>query len=233
MSVPLGLAIRVGNMNRGLPYPVNVHLPSTVGPESRTSSRTSGPELDIVIPDCEERHTALGMFMDSWSQLEQHLHSILSVMLGIEFRPGEAIFSTMGMKQISDAIAGLAMRKFPDQSPERLINLTERLMKLNSKRNVLVHGHWVLEANIVVKRGEAMLVTQFLRCSTPLDPKLEQAMGDPRNQKERVRYSFSIKRIHAASRDTDTLKKDFGDVINEMGLKPVFPKRGEDQQPVG
>ena len=75
-----------------------------------------------------------------------------------------------------------------------------------------------------------MLITQFLRCTTPLDPKISQAMGHPRNQKERVRYSFNIKRIYAAARDTDALKKDFGSTLEALGIEPIFPKQSEQSE---
>ncbi|MBR2117976.1 MAG: hypothetical protein V4458_06320 [Pseudomonadota bacterium] len=137
MTVPLGFEIRVGRMADKLPYPVNVQLPSTVESETRDPPRTIGPELDIVIPTCNERHTALGVFMDSWSQMEQHLHAVLSMLLEIEVGSSEVVFSTMGMKQICDAIQAVALRKYSHNGADRLVNLTERLMKLNAKRNVL------------------------------------------------------------------------------------------------
>ena len=94
----------------------------------------------------------------------------------------------------------------------------ERLGKLNSKRNTLVHGHWVLEANVILRRGDAVLVTQFLRELTPPDPKVAKAMANPRNQKERVRWSFNLKRIEAAARETDKLRTELWHFSEKMKL---------------
>src|SRR5262249_1985 len=102
-----------------------------------------------------------------------------------------------------------------------LINLLDRIGKLNTKRNILVHGQWVLEANVLVRRGEAYLSTQFLREVVPTDPEDAEKMADPRNQKQRVRYTFTLKRIDAASRDTDTVNRDMCNFIQTMRHKPV------------
>ncbi len=228
-GVPLGLGIRVGKMTDKLPYPVNIRLPSTTTPEVRTSPKTIGPELDIVVPDCPERHTALGAFMDSWSQLEQHLHHILSMFLGVRIELAFPVAASMGMKQICDALNGLALVRLSKEDAQLFVNLIERVMKLNAKRNILVHGHWILEANVINRRGEAVLVTQFLRQVDPLDPEVRHAMANPRNQKERVRYSFNLKRIAATARDTDTIKKDLGRFVVEKGIRPVFLEPPEEQ----
>jgi hypothetical protein len=87
---------------------------------------------------------------------------------------------------------------------------------------VLVHGNWVLEANVLVRRGEAYLATQFLREVIPTDPEDAQAMGNPRNQKHRVRYTFTIKRIEGTTRDTDTFNRDVCEFIQVMKRKE-FP----------
>jgi hypothetical protein len=103
-------------------------------------------------------------------------------------------------------------------------SFTDRLNKLNGKRNILVHGEWILEANVIVKRGEAHLATQFLRQITPTDPKDAEAMGNPRNQRERVRYSYNLKRVEAGARDTDALNRDFDRFTGAMRFKELSNK---------
>jgi len=134
---------------------------------------------------------------------------------------GEALLlqSKLGMKNMIDFIEALALRKLTEPDADELCRLTDRLGKMNTKRNILVHGRWTLEANIIARRGEAHLLTQFLREVEPIDPKEAEAMGNPRNQKERVRYTFTLKRIDAASRDTDKLNSDFIDFMRRMKFK--------------
>jgi len=98
---------------------------------------------------------------------------------------------------------GLGMRKLAEADAAALTNLLERRHQTERQRNVMVHGHWVYEANVFVRRGHAILRCQFLRVITPTDPEAAEASHNPRNQKERVRYCFTLKRIDAATRDTN------------------------------
>jgi hypothetical protein len=127
------------------------------------------------------------------------------------------------MKNTVELLDGLGMRKLASGDSAELTRLTERLNRMNGKRNILVHGQWVLEVNVFVRknRTEAYLMTQFLREITPTDPEDAEALGNPRNQKERVRYTFTMKRIDAAARDTDILNRDFGKFAESMNFKEL------------
>src|ERR1700728_470730 len=111
------------------------------------------------------------------------------------------------------------MRKLNPESATSLMALSRRVDRINTKRNILVHGRWLLEANVLIKRGEAHLVTQFLREVTPTDPEEAKAMGNPRNQRERVRYTFTLKRIDGVTRDANTLNRDICDFMGIMRHK--------------
>jgi hypothetical protein len=60
------------------------------------------------------------------------------------------------------------------------------------------------------------LSRKFLREIIPVDPQEAKALGNPRNQKERVRYTFTLKRIDAAARDTDALNHAFINFTENM-----------------
>ena len=105
--------------------------------------------------------------------------------------------------------------------PELDVVFLERAGKLNTKRNILVHGHWVLEANVLVRRGEAYLSTQFLREVIPTDPEDAQAMANPQNQKQRVRYTFTKKRIEGTTRDTNNLNREICEFMQVMKRKEI------------
>ena len=216
MSFPGTPMVRVGYMTPNLPYPVSIYLPPTTGTDARTEIRTRGPHLDIAVPTSPLRHEALGRFMDAWSQLEDSLTRLLTALITIDDTTAGLIAPKLGTKNTLDLLEGLGMRKLDNQSSKSLTALMDRVRKLNTKRNVLVHGHWVLEANVILKRGDAHLVTQFLREVSPDDPQAAEAMTNPRNQKERVRYAFTIKRIEAASRDTDAINTDICNFLDTM-----------------
>jgi hypothetical protein len=146
--------------------------------------------------------------MDEWSSLEAALSFLLSRLLKIELSDALLTLARLGMKNSIDLLDGLGMRKLAPADSQTLTNLLERVSRLNGKRNILVHGHWTLEANVIVRRGEVALISQYLRETKPVDPEQEEAMGDPRNQRSRVRYCFTLKRIDGTSRDAGTLRTD-------------------------
>jgi hypothetical protein len=215
--------IRVGHMATALPYPVKLFLPPITQVDTRVQARITGPELDIIIPSDDARHTKLGRFMDSWSALESSLGFLFSKLLSIKLQEAFLTLSKIGMKNTVELLDGLGMRKLASGDSAELTRLTERLNRMNGKRNILVHGQWVLEVNVFVRknRTEAYLMTQFLREITPTDPEDAEALGNPRNQKERVRYTFTMKRIDAAARDTDILNRDFGKFAESMNFKEL------------
>jgi hypothetical protein len=222
MAYPGMPAIRIGYMAR-VPYPVNVNLPPLSQPDTRLQIRTVGPELDIAVPDCPERHEKLGQFMDAWSSLESILTMLLSELALVKLDSSYLIFPKLGTKNAIDLLDAFGRRKLDEQSADTLTSLLDRVRKLNTKRNILVHGHWVLEANVLVRRGQAILVTQFLREIIPLDPKEAEAMANPRNQKERVKYTFTLKRIDATTRDTNTINREISKFMQVMTRKPIPP----------
>jgi len=219
MTVPGGVAVRVGYIAPQVPYSVKVHLPPIAKPDPRITPRLSGRDLDVIVPKDETRHTKLGVFLSAWGDLEATLAFLMKELLRIDFGEALLLQSKLGMKNMIDFIEAVAMRKLINADADELCRLTDRLGKTNTKRNILVHGRWILEANVVVRGGEAHVITQFLREVEPTDPKEAEAMGNPRNQKERVRYTFTLKRIDAASRDTDKLNLDFIDFIQRIRFK--------------
>jgi len=218
MSYPGSHIIRTGWMAK-LPYPVQLVLPPASKPDTRTQIRTVGPILDVTVPQDTTRHDKLGLFLNAWGALESTLTMLLAKILEIRIGEAHLIFPKLGTKNAVDLLDGLGRRKLAPADAEALTNLLERLGKMNTKRNILVHGRWVLEASVLNRKGQAVLVTQFLRETTPTDPDVEFAASNPKNQKERVRYTFTLKRMIAAARDTDTLNIDFGRFTGAMRFK--------------
>jgi hypothetical protein len=221
MSFPGVPLIRVGYMAPRLPYPVSVHLPPTSTPDTRSDIRTSGPELDIAVPLDPMRHEKLGEFLDAWSSLEGTLAFYFTELMQIDVGEASLIAPKLGTRSALDLLSALALRKIDDASATQVGRFIERAHRLNGKRNILVHGRWVLEVNVVVRRGEACIAPQFLREVIPDDPAHAKAMGDPRNQKIRVRYSFTIRRIEGATRDTDTLNREMCNLLGKLTPKEM------------
>ena len=112
-------------------------------------------------------------------------------------------------RQLIDLLKGLSHRSLASVAREDLLRLAERVGRLNSKRNVLVHGHWVFEAIVYTRKGDAILKSHFLRETSPTDPELARQIAKPINQKERVRHCFTLKRIDGTIRDTLALVTAF------------------------
>jgi hypothetical protein len=147
MSFPGVPIIRVGYMTPNLPYPVSIYLPPTEN-DARKEIRTTGRHLDIAAPNSPLRHEALGRFMDAWSLLEDSLTRLLSRLIAIDDTTAGLIAPKLGTKNALDLLEGLGMRKLDGDSSKSLTRLMDRARKLNSKRNILVHGHWVLVVSV-------------------------------------------------------------------------------------
>ena len=130
MSFPGTVAIRVGYMTPRLPYPVNVRLPPTRPPDPRTQTKTVGAELDIVVPQDNTRHEALGRFMDAWGSLESTLTMFLSSLVPIELGDAVLIYPKLGGKNAFELLEALGLRKLDDDSAGKLIKFLEPIQEV-------------------------------------------------------------------------------------------------------
>lgn len=227
MAVPPGFSIRVANFLRNAPYHVSVHLPST-DKDAPVFPRLNGPHLDVVVPASDDRHLLLGKFMDAWSRLERQLTFFVSTLLECDLRTAGHTQSSMGMRQILDLLTGLSQLKLTPQHCAQMTTLLERVRKQNGKRNVLVHGMWVLEANVYVKRGTPVVNSQFVRELTPVDPEKAKAISDPRNQRERVKYLFNLRRLAGTIRETEAVAIDLGNFRQGMQLSSAWKRQRQE-----
>jgi hypothetical protein len=211
-DVPVGFTLTIFYWNE-MPYPVNLNLP---GQGAHDPPRKIGGQLDITIPTDNASHLALGRFMHAWSYLENVLTNTVHLLMAVDHDSATLTTGLLGLRKTMDLIAGLARLKLEHQDAKKMINLTERLGKLNSKRNVLVHGGWNLEVNIIALKGEAVLLQRMVRAISPSNPSMRNIIGNPKNQKERVRYVFTINRIEGAKKDTNKLAYDFAELSRSM-----------------
>ncbi len=212
MAVPSGFRVRVAHAVDNLPYPVNVILPATLeagGTNAPPAPRTVGPDLDIIVPDNSKGFEALGRFMTEWSLLETTTTVLIAKVVITGRRVARAIASNTMMRGQLDFLTQCGTLTVDPLDRQSFQAVIRRLKKMNRTRNVIVHGSWVLEANVGVRNKEAVIETRFVRESTPPDRQLAKLIGDPRQQAERAKYVYTVPRIieaaaHCAQLNTDT-----------------------------
>lgn len=202
---------RVAQKSGGVPFPVTLSLPVPDKPVALKDRKANTVYAEDFLPQTPDHHMVLGQFVDSWGYLENIVSHLLKVLLAPESQSGtvSAVFRNIGMKQAMNILQSLATLKLGDDEIAELVNLLERLSKINSKRNKLVHGHWSLEVIIYVTRNEDVAFKgTLLREINPADHRMVSRISDLRNQRERIDHTFNLRRIIAATRDARTLAKD-------------------------
>lgn len=195
-----------------LPVPVNLGLPGPrpTLPHERVAGRIY---LEDYLPQGDAHHSALGLFLEAWGQVETLEALLLSKLLDINFSKGSIVFQSIGARRSMSMIVALATSQLTDFAILKLVNLEERFSALNSKRNALVHGMWTLEFKVFGHKGEVRHRAEFARETIPNDYRVKNRLGDLRNQKERSRYIFSVKRIRTATLEAYALCSDAGKFI--------------------
>lgn len=158
--------------------------------------------------------------MDAWSLLEQTLCFTLDKMLQAGLQVADIIASSNNLRDLITLISSLASRRASNTDYDKLIKLLDRVTKLNSRRNSLVHGHWVLETYIVIVDNAPALKSQFVREKPPTDHQQAELLHDPHNQAIRAKHTYTLKRIEGVTKDVEALTRDIA-VFNEMALSPT------------
>jgi hypothetical protein len=203
---------------KDLPYPVTLFLQDPN--KDCGNPRLIGAELDVFYYEDGKRHEALGKFLDAWGRLEQVIIVLITKLLGTSGPDTRIVFSNMGMRQVVEIIKSLSSLKLTTPSVDTLESLTDSLVQVNQTRNRLVHGHWVLEANVCVWAEKVFLRTEFSRQFRPPNPEQASQMGDIYNQRIRTQFCFSIKRIIGASKNVDALNVRFSEFQDQMQFAP-------------
>lgn len=201
--------MKIRNMLSGDNSPgINLIIP----PEDLTKhvpppERTEDGRYNIVLlqPAGDERHTALGRFMDSWSKLEMALGQTLALVLKLKLDQTPALINSLGTRGIIDTIKDMAPAMLSDDRMGELLSLLDSVKENATRRNNLAHGFWMLEWFIRERRGEPYLQCVQYRAYEPTDAGLRKKIEDPKNKRERLRYMFTIKRILAISASIDNL----------------------------
>lgn len=154
-------------------------------------------EFVLWPPDEDERHIALGKFMDRWSGLEQQMRCLLGGILNTEPAHMPVIMNSLGTRGQLDVLMALGSRIFDDNSFVELSAILSRIKEANTRRNYIVHGHWLTEVLMRWHGKTPAVVYKVYRAYLPSDPDKEMLARDIKNKKDREKYYFSVRRIHA------------------------------------
>jgi hypothetical protein len=178
----------------------------------------------------EQRDLTLGRYMDAWSRMEGFVRLIFRDLLDTDWEVATAVFASMGTKQMKDVLLALGSIRLTPDGAKRLVNLGERLAKLNTKRNNIVHGTWVV--NVLMNdapEGRTSIVTTWVRTYTPVQHELAVFAGRYDMPKIGEKSAFTLSQLHTATKHVEALMGDlsqfFGD-IPSLRKPPMPPPQG-------
>lgn len=158
--------------------------------------------LYIVEVGIEERDRVLGSLMGVWSEIESVLCGALRYLLNSDYETALTISSAVTQAELREIIDGLAQDVLDDQQFETLSKLMDRTKTLASQRNRIVHALWENEVEIGNDEKDRPVVTKFewVRVYVPTSPAERAALRDPKDQKQRAKYRFTLKSIFEAAK---------------------------------
>jgi hypothetical protein len=161
-------------------------------PEAGTTNH-----FTIAPPPAEHRDATLGAFMGAWSDLEATLDILLWRLMGSSFDVARIVATSgLGIAQLKELLIALGRLSLSPEAQTELEKLGERLKRLNTKRNRIVHGRWgPLVTNDRSPRGTPRATVQWIRVYAPTDPEVMRRMMRPGNQKEAAAYTFRLSTI--------------------------------------
>ena len=207
-------SVRVVRQENYVSGSLNVVLPTQVGQQKPEQRIEGSVYIDDYVPSGKEHHTCIGEFIDAWSRLEIKVAFLLTKLAECETRTGFVLFTKLGINQAVNTIYSLATLKTQDAQIKKIDVLLKRLDRLKSKRNIIVHGRWTLEFVVWSRGSEARFAMNLLREENPEDFRERGLIADIRNQNERVKHTFNLKRIEAARRDCELLRSDITKFTN-------------------
>ncbi|MDB5693711.1 MAG: hypothetical protein JWO81_2774 [Alphaproteobacteria bacterium] len=161
-------------------------------------------------PTNNERHTALGGFMDAWSKVEMAVSILLSEMLSTDLNNMPPLMNSLGSRGQFDVLNELGASTFDKAAFEELEKLTNRFKANNTRRNYITHGYWLLEILVRNHGGNPALVYQQIRAYSPTNRLEREKLSDRRNVKERTKYYFTLTRLRALTGELHRLWEDLG-----------------------
>jgi len=179
--------------------------PEFQGPDGRY-------KIVLFQPTGDERHVALGKFMDAWSKVEMNIRLILSVLIDTDNETMPTVMNALGTRGQLDVMLSLAHVKLTAQANIEIEALLERIKVNNTKRNYIVHGYWALEFKLVSQGNKPGLVHRQYRVYDPSGIPLPKGAAE---QAESAKYRFSIPRINSLTTELMRIWTDLGAFMNK------------------
>lgn len=196
-----------------LPYQVWVELAD--GSENVDYFDVTGMRhLGFKRPSGNDHHTTLGIFVDEWGWLETIIHQMLQKIL--DFKSSAMIYpliSSMGNKSLTESISSLVNILTNTPIKNRIEVALKKFSKLNSIRNALVHGVWAVEARPALIAGNVIIDVKLFRYQQPQNIALWSKIYKEKNQKERAKYLYDLKKIKDVTDEVRALSEELSTIM--------------------
>lgn len=189
--------------------------------------RLTSPPLNTQ----EQCDLELGAFIRAWDQLELRLLPLLNALLGSHQSASLAILrSGIDHPTLRDVLHALASYRLIGDDRTKLTSLIRRWKKVSTKRNRLVHGHWMLCVEMIKgptgRRDHTK--SEWKRFYEPSDPgALHKIFGANVDQKLLSGHMFSLEDIGRATVDVRSLATDLENFTSGLNVLPF-----SDPQPI-
>lgn len=197
----------------------DAHLGNPLWVDSLPDLSEQSPEhLYIIYVPAEERDKVMGAFIEFWDSLEERLHFLFHNLAKTPLEVSNTLISTFnGTKQLSDAIRGLAEGN-QNVNQERLASLMNRVKTIATKRNRIVHGHWVMHLRYSTFEGPQGVVLrptggEWVRVYQPISPNERNNLSMALEQKIDAKYKFDLPRIWRECETLAALTDDLNNYI--------------------
>ncbi len=140
--------------------------------DSPTHTPDGNPILYIEEPEDDQRHIALGKFMDAWSSLEIPIGTLLAKATGTERENIAVLMNALGTRGQLDVISVLGRVGLDDAAAVELTDILERVKTSNTRRNHIVHGRWILEARLYNANGRVLMRLEQKRLYDVSNPEM-------------------------------------------------------------
>lgn len=178
----------------------------------------------LMQPTGEERHAALGKFMDAWSKLEMMISELLMLLMEVGREPMPAIINSVGAQGQREVIMALAVERLSEPASMELAKLMERVKTNTTRRNYIVHGYWMLEFHLLNHGGKPAVRTKQLRAYSPTSLDQRRKINTREGRDVASIYRFSLPRITSLTREVGRIREDIAEFIREniRGFHPRF-----------
>ena len=168
----------------------------------------------LIFLPCEDRDRSMGAFIEFWDAVEGRMHNLFQTLAKTPYEITNTLISSYnGTKPLADAIGSMAEGVLPDVELKIFKNLLDRVRKMATKRNRIIHGHWLMTLNydsVDGPNGSLLRPTggKWERIYQPISPgeRMGLIQGE---QKVDAKYKFSLERLGQEVENIYNLLEDF------------------------